>query len=96
MEVLQSGEEVIGEVYNTEVYEWVMAPFKPFLVELAPDPSVESVESITITLKEHLYPEFFVFILDLIDEKLQPRRVPTERSPIGHHLFALMTVFWTS
>ncbi|QYT02060.1 Protein kinase domain-containing protein [Trichoderma simmonsii] len=45
---------------------------------LGPDPPVEPI---TVTLKEYLYPEFFVFILDIIDEKLQPRLVPTEESP---------------
>jgi hypothetical protein len=39
------------------------------------------VESLKITLKEYLFPDFFVFILDVVDENLQPRRVPTERSP---------------
>ncbi|KAL6888025.1 hypothetical protein GGI43DRAFT_425918 [Trichoderma evansii] len=81
LEVLQSGEEVLGEIYDIDVYDWVMAPFHPFLIELAPDPSVESIENIRVTLKEYLYPEFFVFILDIIDEKLQPRRVLPERSP---------------
>lgn len=32
-------------------------------------------------MKEYLYSAFFVFILDRIDEKLQPRLVPTEESP---------------
>lgn len=81
LEVLKFGEEVLGEIYDTDVYEWVMAPFERPLIGLAPDPSVESVENITVTLKEYLYPEFFVFILHIIDEKLQPRHVPTERSP---------------
>ncbi|PTB37665.1 hypothetical protein M441DRAFT_82761 [Trichoderma asperellum CBS 433.97] len=78
LEVLKSGEEVLDQVYDTDVYEWVMAPFEHFLIELAPDPSVESVENIAVTLKEYLYPEFFAFILDIIDENLQPRHVPTE------------------
>ncbi|KAM0513251.1 hypothetical protein ACHAPE_008100 [Trichoderma viride] len=81
LEVLQSGEEVLGEIYDTDVYDWVMAPFGPLLTDLAPDPSAESVGNIRVTLKEYLYPEFFLFILDIIDEKLQPRRVPIERSP---------------
>lgn len=81
LEVLKSGEEVLGEIYDIDVYEWVMAPFEASLIELAPDLPVESVENITVTLKEYLYPDFFVFILDIIDEKLQPRRVLTERSP---------------
>lgn len=92
LEVLKSGEEVLDQVYDTDVYEWVMAPFEHFLIELAPDPSVESVENIAVTLKEYLYPEFFAFILDIIDENLQPRHVPTERSPHCHRLFDLMTI----
>ncbi|UKZ64951.1 uncharacterized protein TrAtP1_006155 [Trichoderma atroviride] len=81
LEVLQSGEEVLNEIYDIDVYDWVMAPFEPLLIELAPDPPMESVENIRVTLKEYFYPEFFVIILDIIDEKLQPRRVLTERSP---------------
>lgn len=55
-----------------------MAPFEPFFTNLAPDPSDETI---TVTLKEYLYPEFFILILDIIDEKLQPRLVPAEESP---------------
>ncbi|PNP55501.1 hypothetical protein THARTR1_04331 [Trichoderma harzianum] len=78
LEVLKSGQEVLGEIYDTDVYEWVMAPFEPFFTNLAPDPTDETI---TVTLKEYLYPKFFVFILDIIDEKLRPRLVPTEGSP---------------
>jgi hypothetical protein len=41
LEVLQSGEEVLDDIYDIDVYDWVMAPFGPFLTELAPDPSVQ-------------------------------------------------------
>lgn len=81
LEVLKSGEEVIGDIYDTDVYEWVMAPFESLLVELAPPPDCLP-EDIKITLQDHLFPEFFVFELDIIDEKLCPRRVAVEDSPV--------------
>lgn len=80
LEVLKSREEVIGDIYDTDVYEWVMAPFEPLLVKLAPAPECNP-KDIRVTLEEHLFPEFFVFQLDIIDEKLCPRRVETETSP---------------
>lgn len=70
LEVIRSGEEVLGEIYDVDVYDWVMAPFGPLLIVLAPDPWAESVGNIRVTLKEYLYPAFFLFILDIIDEKL--------------------------
>ncbi|OPB43268.1 hypothetical protein A0O28_0104590 [Trichoderma guizhouense] len=78
LEVLKSGQEVLGEIYDTDVYDWVMAPSEPFFTNLAPN-SLD--KTITVTLKEYPYPEFFIFILDIIDEKLQPRLMPTEESP---------------
>ncbi|PNP46099.1 hypothetical protein TGAMA5MH_02134 [Trichoderma gamsii] len=63
LEVLQSGEEVLGEIYDIDVYDWVMAPFGPLLIELAPDPPAESAGNIRVTLKEYLYPEFFMLYL---------------------------------
>ncbi|KAH7270866.1 uncharacterized protein BKA55DRAFT_497767 [Fusarium redolens] len=81
LQVLKSGEEVIGDIYDTDVYEWVMAPFESFLVELAPPPECQP-KDIKITLHEHQVPEFFVFELDIIDEKLCPRRVAAETSPV--------------
>ncbi|KAL5091243.1 hypothetical protein Trisim1_003213 [Trichoderma cf. simile WF8] len=78
LEVLKSGQEVLGKIYDTDVYDWVMTPFEPFFTNLASDPPVETI---TFTLKEYLYPKFFVCILDIVDEKLQPRLVPTEESP---------------
>ncbi|KAF5571076.1 kinase-like domain-containing protein [Fusarium phyllophilum] len=81
LEVLESREEVIGDIYDTDVYEWVMAPFEPLLVELAPPPECDP-KDIIITLEKHIFPEFFVFELDIIDEKLCPRRVAVEKSPV--------------
>ncbi|KAI1018545.1 hypothetical protein LB503_005606 [Fusarium chuoi] len=80
LEVLKSGEEVIGDIYDTDVYEWVMAPFEPILVELAPPPDCPP-KDIKITLQDHIFPEFFVFDLDIIDEKLCPRRIAVKDSP---------------
>lgn len=57
-----------------------MAPFKPLFAELAPNPSCLP-KDIKITLKDHLFLEFFVFALDIIDEKLYARRVIAKRSP---------------
>ncbi|KAF7555258.1 hypothetical protein G7Z17_g2265 [Cylindrodendrum hubeiense] len=80
LEVLRSGEEVLGDIYDTDVYEWVMAPFEPLFAELAPSPSSHP-KDIRISLQDHLFPDFFVFDLDIVDEKLCPRRVATDRSP---------------
>jgi serine/threonine protein kinase len=80
LEVLQSGEEVLGDIYDTDVYEWVMAPFEPLFAELAPSPACLP-KDIKVTLEDHLFPDFFVFSLDIINEKLYPRRVAAERSP---------------
>ncbi|TWU75868.1 hypothetical protein ED733_005552 [Metarhizium rileyi] len=49
LEVLRSGEEVLGEIYETDVFEWVVKPFEQLL---------------------HLFPDFFAFDLDIIDEKV--------------------------
>ncbi|KAI3585796.1 hypothetical protein IWW34DRAFT_798971 [Fusarium oxysporum f. sp. albedinis] len=81
LEVLESGEEVIGDIYDTDVYEWVMAPFESLLVELVTLPECD-LKDIKITLHEHQFPEFFVFELDIIDERLCPRRVVAETSPM--------------
>lgn len=75
LKLLQSDEDVI------DVYDWVMAPFAPLLTELAPDLPAESMQNLQLTLKECLLPECFVFKLDVINEKLQPRRVLTKSSP---------------
>lgn len=80
LEVLRSGEEVVGDIYDTDVYEWVMTPFEPLFIELAPDPPGDPKDT-KLTLQEHLFPDFFVFDLDIVDEKLCPRRILRERSP---------------
>ncbi|CAJ0549719.1 Ff.00g033320.m01.CDS01 [Fusarium sp. VM40] len=80
LEVLRSGEEVLGDIYDTDVYEWVMAPFELLFAELAPSPP-GLPEDVSITLKDHLFPEFFVFALDIVAEKLCPRRIAAEQSP---------------
>ncbi|KAG9506612.1 hypothetical protein J7337_000145 [Fusarium musae] len=79
LEVLESREEVIGDIYDTDVYKWVMAPFEPLLLELAPPPECDP-KDIRITLEKHIFPEFLVFELDIVDEKLCPRRVAVEES----------------
>lgn len=81
LEVLKSREEVIGVIYDTDVYEWVMASFEPLLLELAPPPECDP-KDIRITLEKHIFPEFFVFELDIVDEKLCPRRVAAEKSSV--------------
>ncbi|KAF5024188.1 hypothetical protein F66182_3702 [Fusarium sp. NRRL 66182] len=80
LEVLRSGEEVLGNIYDTDVYEWVTAPFEPLFAELAPNPPCLP-EDIKITLHDHLFPELFVFVVDVIDEKQCPRRIEAEQSP---------------
>ncbi|KJZ71697.1 hypothetical protein HIM_08894 [Hirsutella minnesotensis 3608] len=80
LEVLRSGEEVVGDIYDTDVYEWLMTPFEPLFVELAPDPTGD-LRNIKVTLKDHLFPEYFVFTLDIIDEKMYPRRIHRQTPP---------------
>ncbi|KAF5578240.1 kinase-like domain-containing protein [Fusarium pseudocircinatum] len=58
-----------------------MAPFESLLVKLAPLPDCPP-EDIKITLQDHNFPDFFVFNLDIIDEKLCPRRVVVKDSPV--------------
>ncbi|KAK2616716.1 hypothetical protein QQS21_000328 [Conoideocrella luteorostrata] len=80
LEVLRSGEEVLGEIYDTDVFEWIMKPFEPLLVELAPPPPGNPKHT-QISLQQHLFPDFFVFDLDIIDEKLCPRRIFSKEPP---------------
>ncbi|KAB5572201.1 hypothetical protein GE09DRAFT_1098671 [Coniochaeta sp. 2T2.1] len=82
LEVLRSGEEVIGDVYDTDVFEWVTRPFELLFAELAPSPAPSNNHAnITVTLQEYLFPSFFIFALDVVDEKLQPRRIEAKKSP---------------
>ncbi|KAF9776138.1 hypothetical protein IL306_005725 [Fusarium sp. DS 682] len=80
LELLKSGLEVIGDIYDTDVYEWVMTPFESLLVELAPPPECPA-KDIKVTLEDHQFPEFFIFELHIIDEELIPRHVETEKRP---------------
>jgi hypothetical protein len=76
--VLKSGEEVIGDIFDTDVYEWVTRPFEQLFAELAPSPAPENLR---FTLQEYLCPEFFVFALDVVGEELRPRRIERKTSP---------------
>ncbi|KAK2591294.1 hypothetical protein QQS21_011012 [Conoideocrella luteorostrata] len=78
--VLRSGEEFVGDIYDSDVYEWVMDPFKTLLAELAPPPPGD-LKDIRITLQEHLFPEVFVFNFEIVDEKICPNRVFGEAAP---------------
>jgi hypothetical protein len=80
LEVLRSGERVIGDIFDTDVADWLIPPFEPFFAQLAPDPKIPAAD-LKVTLKEHLHPEFFVLTLDVVDEELRPRRVEMEKSP---------------
>lgn len=51
-----------------------MTPFEPLFVELAPDPP-GARRNIRVILKDHLFPEYLVFALDIVDEKLCPYRI---------------------
>ncbi|EON99259.1 putative protein kinase-like domain protein [Phaeoacremonium minimum UCRPA7] len=82
LELLRSGEEVIGDVYDTDVFEWVTQPFEPLFVELAPSPVLpDNHTNITVTLKEYLFPDLFILALDVVDERLYPRRIEAKKSP---------------
>jgi hypothetical protein len=82
LEVLRSGEEVIGDIFDTDVFEWATRSFEPLFAELAPSPALPSHHAdIKVTLREHLFPESFIFALEIVEEKLQPRRIEVKRSP---------------
>lgn len=78
LEVLRSDQDMIGDIHETDVFEWVLQPFEPLFVELAPSPAPGGFK---VTLRDYLYPEFFVFELDIVDEELRPRRVEMKDSP---------------
>lgn len=81
LQVLRSGEQVIDDVYETDVYDWVMTPFEPLLIELAPPPSGDTLQ-INVSLQEYIFPKYLVFHLDIIDEKLTPRRIFPNGDPL--------------
>ena len=58
-------DDAVSEVYETNAIDWAVQAFASFFIELAPVPAPEGVE---VRLREHLYPEFFVFRLGMVDE----------------------------
>ena len=79
LEVLRSGEEVVGDIYDSDVFEWVIGPFESQLIELAPPP--EDTKQIQVSLQQHLFPKYFVFYLEIINEELYPRRIFSKTPP---------------
>lgn len=81
LKVLQDDEEdENSEVLEEHVLEWILQPFEPFFVKLAPSPEPEP-ETIKVTLHDYFHAEFFMFHLDIIDEELRPRQIEMEQSP---------------
>lgn len=80
LNVLRSGEEVLGDVYDSDVHEWVMAPFKQLLADLAPTPPGDPNDT-QLTLQQYLFPEFFVFDLHFINERPIPHRIFQKTPP---------------
>ncbi|KFA66969.1 hypothetical protein S40285_08392 [Stachybotrys chlorohalonatus IBT 40285] len=75
--IIRSDDMVLGEIYETDVYEWIIRPFQTLLLSLAPEPAGPPKN---ITLKDYLFPEYFAFELDIINEKPCPRQVfPTDK-----------------
>lgn len=70
----------MDDIYNTDVYEWVVTLFDTFLEELAP-PSPGDLKDIRVALQQYLFPGVFAFHLEAIDEKPRPRLIPTKQSP---------------
>ena len=67
--------DALPHISQSDVIDWAVQPFEAFLADLAPDPASGGLE---VTLRESLYPETFVFELDVVDEELRPRRVDRE------------------
>ena len=81
LKVLQDdGEDENSEVLEEHVLEWILQPFEPYFVKLAPSPEPEP-EAIKVTLHDYFHAEFFVLHLDVIDEELRPRQIEMEQSP---------------
>ncbi|ENH72731.1 hypothetical protein FOC1_g10013398 [Fusarium oxysporum f. sp. cubense race 1] len=68
LEVLESGEKVIGDIYDTDVYEWVMAPFVSLLVKLAPPPVTRASISGVLSETSPVRPSFVTFDDDFLDD----------------------------
>lgn len=62
----------------SNVYDWVVEPLKQHLIDLAPPPE----GPVQVSLKEHFFPDYIIFNLDAVDEKLVPRRVLPEKLPV--------------
>ncbi|SPO06702.1 uncharacterized protein DNG_09396 [Cephalotrichum gorgonifer] len=69
---------MVGDTHETDVLVWVLQPFEPLFAKLAPSPAPGSVE---VTLSDYFLPEFFVSVLDVVDEELLPRRLEVKLSP---------------
>lgn len=78
LELLRSGEEVLDDVYDTYVFPWVMSPFLPLLVELAPPPAGDPTDT-KRSLQDSLFPDFFVLHFYVVDEQFSPRRIVTDK-----------------
>ncbi|TQV92393.1 hypothetical protein V2A60_007085 [Cordyceps javanica] len=81
LHLLWSGEEVIGNLHDTDVFDWVMSPYLQLLTDLAPPVAGEPSE-ISTSLQNSLFPEFFVFHTYVIDEELSPRRIVAAGRPL--------------
>lgn len=73
LEVLRSGEEQIDGLFESDFNKWATLPFEPLFRELAPALTLDQI--IKVTLDDYLFPDFFVCVLDAIDEKLVPRYI---------------------
>lgn len=79
LEVLRSGEEQIDGVFEDDFYEWASSPFQWLFHKLAPTTPPEETK---ISLYDYLFAEFFVYMLEAVDNKLVPRLAESQDS--GH------------
>ena len=78
--LLKSGEEELDNIHIEDAYEWILSPFHPLFVTLAPRIDNASVE---LTLQDWIRPEWFHFNLGLVNEKRLPHKIESERPPRG-------------
>ena len=74
----KSGEDEADDLFVEDVYQWVMNPFEALFAELAPP--IEDAR-IQITLKDWLWPEWYHFYLDFLDETPVPQRDQSQGPP---------------